>query len=218
MKSYVRKPVLMSRMFVTMAVFGLLAELGCTSSAKQPAEGQSGSRPQIDVNCIGDRINNPPEAFHYSYKTDGANAVDKEADLTPQSMDITIQDKSGSHKYHGVRSDEGSWSSAVVDLSGSGFTVMSARVAFITDNSAVKPAGAEAINGYQTTKYAIDTSSANPSDKQTYETMFGAGSYEKGAMWVTAEGCPVKLTLDEATKEANGGVDKVHYELAMIKK
>jgi hypothetical protein len=162
---------------------------------------------------------NPPESFHYSYKTtDGQSVVDKEADITPQNMEITIQNKAGSHKYHGVRSDEASWDRAVLDLSGDGFTVMSARIAFIKDKTSVSPAGAEAINGYQTTKYSIDTTSANSSDRRSYETLFGSGSYEKGTIWVTADGCPVKLNLDEATQRGSGGVDKSHYELAMIKK
>ena len=44
----------------------------------------------IDVMRIGDRINNPPEAFHYSYAyTDESSSVDKEADVTAQAVDIT---------------------------------------------------------------------------------------------------------------------------------
>ena len=54
--------------------------------------------------------------------------MDKEAEITPQSMDVTIQDKSGAHKYHGARSDEASWNNAVLSLSGSGFTVISASI------------------------------------------------------------------------------------------
>ena len=58
----------------------------------------------------------------------------KEAEITPQTMDVTIQDKYGSHKYRGVRSDEASWNSAVLNLSGSGFTAMSARIDSIKTN------------------------------------------------------------------------------------
>src|SRR5439155_26778850 len=128
-----------------------LLTCGCTSNARststdEKTAAESGS--QIDINCIGNRLENPPEAFHYSYKSsDGQNSVDKEAEITPQSMDITIQDDSGSHKYHGTHSDEGSWSRALVDLSGSGFTVMSARVDFIKKTSSVTSHGTEAVNG-----------------------------------------------------------------------
>jgi hypothetical protein len=203
------------------ATLALLAA-GCNSSANSTSSDDrstTGAGSRIDVNCIGNHVANPPEAFHYSYKTtDGQNVVDKEADITPQNMEIAIQNKAGLHKYHGVRSDETSWDSAVLDLSGDGFTVMSARVAFIKDKTSVSPAGAGAMNGYQTTKYSIDTTSANSSDRRSYETLFGSGSYEKGAIWVTADGCPVKLVLDEGTQKANGSVDKSHYEMAMIKK
>jgi hypothetical protein len=203
------------------AALALLAA-GCNSSSNSTSSNDNsttGAGGRIDVNCIGNHVNNPPEAFHYSYKTtDGQNVVDKQADITPQNMEITIQNKSGSHKYQGVRSDEASWDRAVLDLSGDGFTLMSARIAFIKDKTSVSPAGAETTNGYQTTKYSIDTTSANSSDRRSYETLFGSGSYEKGAIWVTADGCPVKLILDEGTQKANGSVDKSHYEMAMVKK
>ena len=205
----------------SLAVVALaLSTSGCNSKSTSADEkSATGSSDRINVNCIGDRLENPPEAFHYSFKfSDGKNTVDKEADITPQAMDITIQDNSGSHKYHGIRSDEGSWSSALIDLSGSGLTVMTARLDFIKDNSAVKPAGAEAVNGYQTTKYSIDTTNANSSDSNTFRTMFGSGSYEKGTAWATADGCPVKLILDEAKQPNNGAVENGHYEIAMVRK
>jgi len=194
---------------------------GCNSSANSISSGgesttRAGGR--IDINCVGNHIASPPEAFHYSYKSTVEGSVDKEAEITPQSMDVTIQDKSGSHKYHGVRSDEASWNSAVLNLSGSGFTAMSARIDSIKNKSAVVHAGAEPMNGYQTTKYSIDTTKANSSELRAYEAFFGSGSYEKGAIWITADGCPVKLILDEATKQANGSVDKDHFEIDMIKR
>jgi hypothetical protein len=69
--------------------------------------------------CIGDRINNPPESFHYSYLyTHASRSVDQQADVTAKAMDTTIKDKSGSHSYHGARSDEASGDRAVLDLSG----------------------------------------------------------------------------------------------------
>jgi hypothetical protein len=200
--------------------FALIAASACNSSPASTSGGGSSAsgNAHIDMNCLGNRIENPPEAFHYSYKADGRFSVDKEAEITPQSMNITIQDNSGSHTYRGTRSDSVSWDKAVLDLSGSGLTAMIARLDFIKDKSAVVRASAEPMNGYDTTKYSIDTANANSSDKNTYATLFGGGSYEKGAIWVTDQGCPAKLLLDEGSKGANGSVDKVHYELAMIKK
>jgi hypothetical protein len=153
-----------------------------------------GAGTHIDVMCMGDRIDNPPGPFHYSYKyTDWSGSADKEADITPQAIDITIQDKSGSHSYHGVRSDEASWNSAILDLSGLNLTGMSAR-------------------------NAIDTMIASMTDKQTFETLFGKGSFEKGTVWIPADGCAVKLVLDEGLQQTDGSVKKAHYETSMIKK
>src|SRR6266480_2867473 len=149
-----------------------------------------GAGTHVDVMCMGDRIDNPPGPFHYSYKyADASGSADKEADITPQSMDITIQDKSGSHKYHGIRSDEASWSRAVVDLSGLNLTAMSSRLDSLNGTSAIVQQGPEAMNGYSATRYAIDTNGANASDKNKFETFFGKGSFEKGTVWMGNDGC-----------------------------
>ena len=209
---------------VSVLLFGAVA--GCNSQPKpatngDPSSGSSGGDPQIDMNCLGDHVSNPSDSFHYSFKaTDEQNAVDKEADVTPQTMVVTIQDKSGSHTYHGTRSDEASWGRAVLDLSGWGMTVMIARIAFIKDGntSSIKKVDTGTVNGYVATHYAIDTTSGNTSDAQTFRTMFGAASYDKGTVWVGAGGCPVKLILDEVTQQNNGSIDKHHFEIAVSKK
>ena len=214
------QPPFLRRTLFAAAALALMSG-GCNSSANSTSSGEESTTRaggRIDINCVGNRIESPPEAFHYSYKSTVGGSVHKEAEITPQSMDVTIQDKSGSHKYRGVRSDEASWNSVVLNLSGSGFTAMSARIDSIKDKSAVVPAGAEPMNGYQTTKYSIDTTNASSSDLRTYEAFFGSGSYEKGTIWITADGCPVKLILDEATKQANGSVGKDHFEIDMIKR
>jgi hypothetical protein len=175
--------------------------------------------PHVDVMCIGDKINDPPEAYHYSYKVvDSAGTTTKEADITSQAMDIAITDQTGTHTYHGVRSDDLSWNKAVLDLSGSGLTAMSARVSFLNDLSALKSQGPESINGYQTTKVAIDTTSATSSDRERYEAMMGKGAYDKGTIWAPADGCVVKLSLDEGIWQKDGSVKRVQFEMARVKK
>ncbi|HEY4052359.1 MAG TPA: hypothetical protein VGL74_01360 [Terriglobales bacterium] len=172
----------------------------------------------IDVMCIADRINNPPEAFHYSYKyTTAANSLNEDADITPQAMDITIGDGSGSHSYHGVRSDEASWNSAVLDLSSLSLTAMSARMNSL-NGSAVVHNGLETVNGYNTTKYTIDTTSANSSDQQQFETLFGKSSFDKGTVWIGPDDCAVRLLLDEGLWQQDGSIKKTHWEISRIKK
>jgi hypothetical protein len=203
----------------------LVTMWACTSgSASKDARGravEAGSNnagAHIDVMCIGDRINNPPEAFRYSYKyTDANRWVEDEAEITPQAMDITIKDKSGSHTFHGMRSDEGSWNSAVLDLSHLNITAMSARLDALNDSSAIVQQGRETVNGYDTAKYSIDTGSANSSDRQKFETLFGKGASEKGTAWMAPDGCVAKFTLDETIVQGDA-LNKAHYEMARIKK
>ncbi len=206
--------------------FALITASACNSSPASSGAQEAGAKAasdnagaHIDLMCMGDRINNPPGAFHYSYKyADASGSVDKEADITPQTMDITILDHSGSHKYHGVRSDEASWSSAVLNLSSLNTTAMSARLDSLSGTSAIVPQGVEAINGYSATRYAIDTKGANASDKNQFESLFGKGSLEKGTVWMADDGCVVKLVLDEGIAQTNGGVNQAHYEIARIRK
>ena len=203
----------------------LIALLGCNSSSSSKASastdsdtssGDSGT--QLDVMCIGDRINNPPEPFHYSYKySDASMSVVQDADITPQAMDITVTDGFGTHKYHGVRSDEENWGSAVLSLSSLNNAAMAARLSSLNGTSSLSSKGPENINGYSTTKYAIDTTSANAKDKNTYHALFG-NSYAQGTLWAPADGCAVKLVLDEGLQQQDGSIKKVHYEMARIKK
>jgi hypothetical protein len=188
------------------------------SISKTAAAAGDGSGSHVDVLCIGDRINNPPESFHYSYKySDMSGSAQKDADITPQVMDITIKDKSGSHSFHGVHSNEASWSSAVVDLSNLNMTAMSSRLDSLNNTSAIVRQSSEPMNGYDTTKYSIDTANASSSDKKKFEFLFGAGSFEKGTAWVPADGCAVKLVLDEAV-QINGSLKNAHYEIERTKK
>jgi hypothetical protein len=218
-------------MNITQAMQGLLFvatvafACGCSSPAKSTAgddrssAGTSAEHPTIDVNCIGERIANPRDSFHYSFKAiDEQNTVVKEAEVSPQTMDITIQQAGRSHSYHGIKSDQTSWDSAVLDLSGSGLTVMIARLDFIKDTSFLKHVDDGTVNGYGAAHYSIDTANANSSDKKTIATMFGSGSYDKGDIWVASEGCPIKLVLDEARQQPNGSVAKTHFEVNFIKK
>lgn len=206
---------------VPVAALALLSASGCTSGTKSggaAAQDTASSDDHIDVGCMLDHVEKPTESFHYSYKySDAARSVDDEADVTPDAVDIVFKDAAGSRSLHAVRSDENSWNNALLSLSSLTFTGMTGRLAGLEGMSAIVSRGAEAVNGYQTTKYSIDTTSANSSDKQAIETLFGAGSYDKGTVWMGQDGCAVKLVLDEGIVLPNG-VEKRHFEIARIKK
>ncbi len=211
-------------LIIGLAVLALSACNSGPGSSKARAEAASttsgdSSGSHVDILCVGDRLNNPPEPFHYSYKYSGtAGSIDNEAEVTTQAIDIISKDASGTHSYHGVRSDENSWNAAILVLSSLRFTGLSARIDSLNGTSALTPQGTEAVNGYNTTKYAIDTTRANASDKEQFEMLFNKGSFEKGTIWTPADGCAVKLVLDEAILQNDGSVDKGHYELAVVKK
>jgi hypothetical protein len=204
--------------FIAMA---LLTACACNSDSRDKASNDSGASIDMSsaVMCIGDRISNPAEAFRYSYKyLDSTGTIrDDQADITPQIIDISVQDKSGSHKYHGIRADEGSWNSAVSDLGHLGFTAMTGRLVVLQGTSAVAQQGAESINGYSTTKYGIDTDNASSADKKKIQTLLGNGSFEKGTAWIAADGCAAKLLLDEGVWR-DGSINKDRFELARVKK
>ncbi len=204
--------------------FVLVAVSACTSKSESrtgeqratAASDSAGSH--IDLMCIGERIDNPPEAFHYSYKyNDASTSVSKEAEITPQAMEIAIKDQSGSHSFHGVRSDEVSWNSAVLDLSGLGLTAMMSRFDTLNGTSAISRQANESMNGYDTTRYAINSTTAGDWDQRKFAALFGAGAFEKGTVWVPADGCAVKLVLDERMLFGSNLKD-AHYELARIRK
>lgn len=208
--------------FVLLALFltfSAACNSGSASKRNDANAGGSDSGYAIDVLCMADRINNPVESFHYSYKyADGSGWTNKEADITPQTMDITIKDKSGAHSYHGTRADENSWNQAVIDLSNLNITIMSARLGAVSDGSGVSRQGSETVNGYSATKYAIDTAGAKSADQEKFEALFGKGSFEKGMVWISDDGCAVKLVLDEGIVRPNNNFDKAHFELDRIRK
>ena len=158
----------------------------CNSSSvsKSAAAAADGPGSHIDVLCVGDRINNPPESFHYSYKySDMSGSAQKDADITPQVMDITIKDKSGSHSFHGVHSNEASWNSAVVDLSNLNMTAMSSRLDSLNGSSAIVRQSSEPMNGYDTTKYSIDTANASSNLRAQYTDKISRNAVLFGAEW-----------------------------------
>jgi hypothetical protein len=99
-----------------------------------------------------------------------------------------------------------------------GIAGMSSAVALVKSGSVIQSEGAEKVNGYDTTKYSVDTSRADTAEQGLYRATLGSDGFEKGTWWVTADGCPVKLSLDSELHSNNGSVEKLHYEEAMVQK
>jgi hypothetical protein len=184
--------------------------------AQKLASTQNTADPRIDLNCIFDHIQNPTESFHYSYKHDGPNFVDEEADITPQTIDGSFKNNSFSRPVHGVHSDRNSWQSALASLMG--IAGMSSTIALVKNSSSTIRESTGKVNGYDAIEYSVDTTRATDAEIGLYRSTLGTGGFEKGTVWVTSQGCPVKLSLDSEMHLNNGSVDKEHYEEEMVKK
>jgi len=202
----------------------MLAALGCKSERAPAPAAEDHATPavpasavNIDLNCVMDRLQNPPEAFHYTYQKVSDNPVHEEADVTPQSIDGTFQIGADSATpVHGVRTDAAGWQSAWSSLRGIGG--MAGTVALVRNGSAIVREGAEKLNGYDAIKYSIDTARATDADKSLFQSTLGPAGFERGAIWATAQGCPVKISLDVESHPKNGDASKEHYEEAILRK
>jgi hypothetical protein len=195
---------------------------GSTNQRTREAPSQSSSGPGIDLNCVFDHLQNPPESFHYVYKkadSDGSG-VHQEADVSPQAIDGFRAQPNGSQQpVHGVRSDAQSWQAALAGITG--ISGMSSTVATFNHNSAMKrETDGGQVNGYETIHYSIDTARWDATERQLLGNFaLGPGGFDKGDVWVTAKGCPVKFVLDEEMHKKDGSLlDKIHYEESMVRK
>ncbi len=193
-----------------------------TGAETKAASSQSSSGPGIDLNCVFDHLQNPPEPFHYVYKktdSDGSN-VQQEADVSPQAIDGFRAQPDGSQQpIHGVRSDAQSWQAALAGVTG--ISGMSSTVATFNHNSAIKrETDGGQVNGYNTIHYSIDTARWDATERQILGNFaLGPGGFDKGDVWVTAQGWPVKFLVDEEMHKKDGSLlDKGHYEESMTKK
>jgi hypothetical protein len=83
----------------------------------------------------------------------------------------------------------------------------------------VKEGPEQRVNNYSATKYSIDTARGTPTEQTLYKSVLGEGGAEKGTVWVTSEGCPVRIVMDEELHAKDGSfLAKAHYEEAMVKK
>lgn len=222
-------------MSIGIIVAGLMTVSACSSNSGSKARGERMGKedsarsagtsaapakadPGINLDCIYEHLQNPPESFHYTYKKDTSENVhvDQEADITPQTIDGFRGQPDGSHtRVHGARSDSESWQSALANLTA--VSGMSSTVAIVNHSSAMKrePDGGQ-VNGYDTIHYSIDTARFDATERSM---LLKPGEFEKGDAWVTSEGCPVKLALDSELHRNDGSlIEKLHYEESMVKK
>ena len=200
----------------------LTAIVGCNSVSSKPLgvsqkmtpTAVNGAGPDIDLNCVSNHIRNPAESFHYSFSDQSSNPWKESADVTPQSIDGIFMNNSlpAPQPFHGTPQE--------VSTNLMAIGRMSSLFAVVHGTPAVINEGADkGINGYDTVRFSIDTARATATEQGLFLDVFGKGGSEKGIVWVTAQGCPVKLVLDEELHGKDGSLlGKAHYEEAMVMK
>lgn len=207
-------------------LLAFIAMLGCKSTPPKSTAASSKSRqmdlssaknsagPDIDLNCVMSHIQSPPESFHYAFKVDSDNPWQEDADVAPQQIDGTFSNNSlpAPQPFHGAPRDVSSNLMAIGR--------MASLFATVRNTAAVVNEGSEeAVNGYSTVKYSIDTARGTATEQTLYKSVLGPDGFEKGTVWVTSQGCPVRIVLNEEVHLKDGSLaGKTHYEEAMIKK
>lgn len=208
------------------AVLALISLSGCNSAPSKTVDptsespqksvgtGKNSAGPDIDLNCVINHIQNPPESFHYAFKAESDNPWEEEADVTPQRIDGSFANNSlpTPQQFHGTPREAASNLLAIGR--------MASLFATVRNTSAVVNEGPEkGVNNYNTVKYSIDTARGTATEQALYKSILGPGGVEKGTVWVTSEGCPVRIVLDEELHAKDGSVlGKAHYEESMVKK
>lgn len=226
--SVIRKTLFAPYAFISAVLtVTLLSALACNSaSSKSSAETTlrdtqqkalpptNGTGPGIDLNCVMNHLQNPPESFHYSFQDDSSNRWQEEATVTPQMITGSFMNNSlpKPQEFHGTPHEV--WSNLMA------IGRMASLLALVRNTSAVVNMGADkGVNGYDTIKYSIDTGRANQTEQALYTDVLGKDGFAKGTVWVIAQGCPVQLALDEELHSKDGSlVGKAHYEEAMVKR
>ncbi len=189
--------------------------LAKTESAVTASSGSDD--PGINLQCAADRIQKAPAPFHWSFKktvTPDTNA-DWEADITPDAIGGTLIDISGTREIHGSRSDQTSWNTAVLVLTG---PLPASTFALVDNSSATVRTKTDEVNGENTVVYTIDTSRDSPAEASLIRTFLGPNGFVKGAAWVTHQGCPVKFVVDVEQHNRDGTAQKEHYELNLTRR
>jgi len=94
---------------------------------------------------------------------------------------------------HGVRSDADSWQSAWMNLGA--ISGLASSFSLVRNSDSNLREGTEHINGFDAIRYSVDTTRATGVETGLYRATLGPGGFEKGTVWVTSQGCPVKLSL-----------------------
>src|SRR5262245_27189131 len=196
------------RVLIT-ALLALGVTTACNSTSSKTVNARSGAAqkggvatnaagPDIDLNCVARHIQSPPESFHYSFSDQSENSWQEDAEVTPQNIDGSFMNSflPAKQEFHGPPQQ----------VSSNLMTIgrMASIFSTVHMTSAVVKQGTEKKNGYDTVKFSIDTAQGSSVEQGLFKTVLGPGGFERGSVWITAEGCPVQIILDEELHAKDG--------------
>ena len=185
----------------------------------------------------------PAQPLHFSNKVNESDGSSKdfEADLSGDTFDQTISERhpatdmdrdlakmSGgtptliragfaetTHVNHYTRADQAGWS-----VGGNGTALGGTPWGLFVSKPTVKQVGSENVNGYETIKYAVDTSHQSQLEKFPLLMSGQLKDYSiTGSVWVLKDAnCVLQYNLDFEQDGKDGTVKKTHYEGTVTKK
>jgi hypothetical protein len=195
--------------------------------------------------CVQTITQGPPPAtpIHFSNKvteSDGSSK-DFEEDLSGDTLDQTIHERhpatdydrkfnadfpklatpirdgfaENTHNNHYTRSDQSGWR-----VAGNGAAQGGTPWGLFIYKPSVSRIGTENINGYDTIKYAVDTTHQSRMDKAAGLIMGKLKDYNiTGTAWVLKDAnCVLQYNIDYEEDGTDGTVKKTHYEGTVTKK
>lgn len=214
------------------AIFAGLAALlaaasGCKSDGGRASHDNAvGSRGEtrLDANkfdpttaslCLQQMFKTSPGSFYAAFLENNSKGDESsvEADVSPSTIDYKKRDvnagQTSTSTKHLARAQ---MSEMELDFDVMGPVPWHGEL--VAAQEATRPTDTERINGYDTTKFAIDTANEPTGQKATFDSLMMVKDYKiVGSVWLTSDtGCLVKYTVDFEQDQKDGTVNKKHFE------
>jgi hypothetical protein len=170
-----------------------------------------GSAKDFEADLSGDTLDQTISERH------PATDMDRELSKMPGGTPISIRDgfAESTHTNHYTRSDQSGWR-----VGGNGIALGGTPWGLFISKPTVTQAGAENVNGYDTTKYVVDTSHQSQLEKTPLLMSGQLKDYNiTGTAWVLRDAnCVLQYDINFEQDGKDGTVSKTHYEGTVTKK
>lgn len=169
-----------------------------------------GSTKDYEADLSGDSLNLTMQERH------PATDFDRELVAVPGTSGLKIQDgfAETTRTNHYTRADASGWR-----IGANGIVLGTTPWNLFVQKPTVTQVGTESIAGYDTVKYAVDTTHQTALDKAALIMAASLKDYNiTGTAWATKDtNCILQYAIDYEKTEKDGTVSKTHYEGAVTK-